>query len=109
MVANPERESSSKRGVGGVKDDLRRIFIGPLPGQYRGLRAILEDDAADCIVVDSMFLGALPLALGPRRGPPRAGLHRRHALRVVQPGHRPLRRGPPARDGTAAPGCATPP
>ena len=36
------------------------------PGQYRDLRAILEDFAADCIVVDSMFLGALPLALGPR-------------------------------------------
>ena len=31
MVANPERESSSKRGVRGVKDDLRRIFVGPIP------------------------------------------------------------------------------
>jgi UDP:flavonoid glycosyltransferase YjiC (YdhE family) len=66
MVANPERESSSKRGVRGVKDDLRRIFIGPIPGQYRDLRAILGAFAADCIVVDSMFFGALPLALGPR-------------------------------------------
>jgi UDP:flavonoid glycosyltransferase YjiC (YdhE family) len=70
MVANPERESSSKRGVRGVKDDLRRIFIGPLPGQCRDLRAILEDFAADCIVVDSMFFGALPLALGPRAARP---------------------------------------
>ena len=70
MVANPERESSSKRGVRGVKDDLRRIFIGPLPGQCRDLRAILEDFAADCIVVDSMFFGALPLALGPRADRP---------------------------------------
>ncbi len=70
MVANPERESSSKRGVRGVKDDLRRIFIGPIPGQYRDLRAILEGDAADCIVVDSMFLGALPFALGPRQDRP---------------------------------------
>ena len=67
MVANPERESSSKRGVRGVKDDLRRIFIGPVPGQYRDLRAILDGFAADCIVVDTMFLGALPLALGPTR------------------------------------------
>jgi MGT family glycosyltransferase len=66
MVANPTRESSSKRGVRGVKHDLRRIFIGPLPGQCRDLRAILRDFAADCIVVDSMFLGVLPLALGPR-------------------------------------------
>ena len=70
MVANPERESSSKRGVRGVKDDLRRIFIGPLPGQCRGLRAILDGFAADCIVVDSMFFGALPLALGPRAARP---------------------------------------
>ena len=66
MVANPERESSHKRGVRGVKDDLRRIFVGPIPGQHRDLRAILDGFAADCIVVDTMFLGALPLALGPR-------------------------------------------
>ncbi len=66
MVANPERESSSNRGVRGVKDDLRRIFIGPVPGQHRDLCAILDGFAPDCIVVDTMFLGALPLALGPR-------------------------------------------
>jgi MGT family glycosyltransferase len=70
MVANPERESSSKRGVGGVKDDLRRIFIGPLPGQSRDLHAILQENEFDCIVVDSMFFGALPLALGPRAARP---------------------------------------
>ncbi len=70
MVANPERESSSKRGVRGVKDDLRRIFIGPIPGQCRDLRVILAEQAVDAIVFDSMFLGALPLALGPRRERP---------------------------------------
>jgi MGT family glycosyltransferase len=70
MVANPERESSSKRGVRGVKDDLRRIFIGPVPGQSRDLHAILDGFAADCVVVDTMFLGALPLALGPRDARP---------------------------------------
>jgi MGT family glycosyltransferase len=70
MVANPERESSSKRGIRGVKDDLRRIFIGPLPGQSRDLRAVLDRFAADCVVVDTMFFGALPLALGPRADRP---------------------------------------
>jgi UDP:flavonoid glycosyltransferase YjiC (YdhE family) len=70
MVANPERESSSKRGVRGVKDDLRRIFIGPVPGQYRDLCTILEEKPADAVVVDSMFLGALPLAFGPREDRP---------------------------------------
>ena len=64
MVANPERESSSKRGVRGVKDDLRRIFIGPIPGQWRDLRGILDDHDPDGVVVDTMFLGALPLVLG---------------------------------------------
>jgi UDP:flavonoid glycosyltransferase YjiC (YdhE family) len=70
MVANPERESSSRRGVRGVKDDLRRIFVGPLAGQCRGLRAILVDFPADCVVVDTMFFGALPLALGPAASRP---------------------------------------
>lgn len=70
MVANPERESSSKRGVRGVKDDLRRIFVGPIPGQHRDLRAVLDGFPADCIVMDTMFLGALPLALGPRDARP---------------------------------------
>ena len=70
MVANPERESSSKRGVRGVKDDLRRIFIGPIPGQSRDLRRILAERPADAVVVDTMFLGALPLALGPREERP---------------------------------------
>jgi UDP:flavonoid glycosyltransferase YjiC (YdhE family) len=70
MVVNPARETASKRGVRGVKDDLRRIFIGPLPGQYRDLRALLQRSPVDCIVVDSMFLGALPLALGPRSNRP---------------------------------------
>jgi UDP:flavonoid glycosyltransferase YjiC (YdhE family) len=70
MVANPERESTAKRGVRGVKDDLRRIFVGPIPGQYRDLRTILDGFPADCVVVDTMFLGALPLGLGPRDARP---------------------------------------
>jgi MGT family glycosyltransferase len=70
MVANPEREASSKRGFRGVKDDLRRIFIGTIPGQFNGLQAILERFPADAVVVDSMFLAALPLALRPRSARP---------------------------------------
>jgi MGT family glycosyltransferase len=64
MVANPEREG--RRGIRGVKDDLRRIFVGPITGQYKDLAAILRDFPADVIVVDTMFFGAWPLALGPR-------------------------------------------
>jgi MGT family glycosyltransferase len=64
MVANPAREGSSTRRIGGLKNDLRRIFLGPMPGQLAGLSDILREFAADVIVFDSMFLGALPLGLG---------------------------------------------
>ena len=70
MVANPEREASSNRGTRGVKDDLRRIFVGPLVGQYADLAQLLTTFPADVIVVDTMFLGAWPLALGPRADRP---------------------------------------
>ena len=39
--------------------------MGRCRGNPADLGAILEVFAADCIVVDSMFFGALPLALGP--------------------------------------------
>ncbi len=70
MVANPEREASSARGVRGVKDDLRRIFVGPLVGQHADLMALLATFPADVIVIDPMFFGALPLALGAREDRP---------------------------------------
>ncbi len=70
MVANPEREAANKRGTRGVKDDLRRIFVGPLTGQYGGLAHIMTTFPADVIVVDTMFFGALPYALGDRADRP---------------------------------------
>jgi hypothetical protein len=97
MVANPDRESSARRGVRGVKDDLRQIFIGPIPGQYRDLQGIVEGFAPDCIVVDSMFFGALPYALGPRTARPAlllltADALRHHQVLVVAPAGRTLAR-----------------
>jgi UDP:flavonoid glycosyltransferase YjiC (YdhE family) len=62
MVVNPDREATSRRGLRGVKADLRDIFLGPLPGQFAGLTEILRDFAADVIVADTMFLGAFPFA-----------------------------------------------
>ena len=67
MVANPDREATSARGVRGVKDDMRRIFVGPLAGQYQGVTGILAGFAADVIVADSMFFGALPWPSVPGR------------------------------------------
>jgi MGT family glycosyltransferase len=66
MVVNPAREAAARRGVRGVKEDLRRIFLDPLPGQFAAINEILRQDAVDVVVVDLMFLGAFPLALRPR-------------------------------------------
>jgi MGT family glycosyltransferase len=66
MVANTDREATSRRGLRGVKADLREIFLGPMPGQFAGLSGILRDFAADVIIADTMFLGAFPVALRAR-------------------------------------------
>jgi MGT family glycosyltransferase len=66
MVLNPDREVAARRGLRGVKEDLRRIFLDPLPGQFAGLSEILRENVADAVVVDTMFLGAYGLAARPR-------------------------------------------
>lgn len=65
MVADPSREANSRRGIRGLKEDLRRFFLDPLPGQFAGVLEILRTFKADAIVADVMFLGAFPLALRP--------------------------------------------
>jgi MGT family glycosyltransferase len=45
---------------------MTRAFFDPVPAQYEGLRQILAEFAADIILVDNMFYGALPMLLGPR-------------------------------------------
>jgi MGT family glycosyltransferase len=70
MRANPERERASTRGISGLKNDLRDIFIGPIAGQLAGISDILRGFAADVVVFDSMFLGALPLGLARRTPSP---------------------------------------
>jgi UDP:flavonoid glycosyltransferase YjiC (YdhE family) len=72
MVANPDREGASTRGIRGLKNDLRHIFIEPMSGQLAGIADILSGFAADVVIFDSMFLGAL--ALGFRRQTPSPGL-----------------------------------
>ena len=104
MVANPERESSSKRGVRGVKDDLRRIFIGPIPGQYRDLRAIL-DRAAGRRHRRGLHVPRRPAARPrPARGQAGARVRRRHAVRRQQPRHGALRRRAPTGEGARVSG-----
>ena len=71
MVANPERETAASGARAGVKDDLRRIFVGPLTGPVpRAGPRSSPTFPADVIVVDTMFLGALPSPSGPRSDRP---------------------------------------
>lgn len=64
LVSNPEREASSRRGLRGVKDDLRRVFIDPAPHQYRDVCRVLSSFTADVVVVDTTFVGIAPLVVG---------------------------------------------
>ena len=45
---------------------IERLFVDTIPTQYRGLKQVLRDFAADVIIGDDMFFGVLPKLLGPR-------------------------------------------
>lgn len=49
---------------------LRHLFADAIASQMRGLRALLDEAPADAIVADMMFLGTIPLLLGPRAARP---------------------------------------
>lgn len=48
---------------------LRRIFVDPVPAQYHDVTEALRATGADAVVVDAMFLGALPILERPTRVP----------------------------------------
>ncbi|MGO4444319.1 glycosyltransferase [Mycobacterium sp. 2YAF39] len=49
------------------RSDVRSTFIAPLAAQYRSLNAAVDSHAADAVLVDLAFTGALPLlATNPR-------------------------------------------
>ena len=45
---------------------LERVFVDTVPAQHEGLQQVLRGFPADIIIVDNMFLGALPMLLGDR-------------------------------------------
>ena len=49
---------------------MRHLFADAIFAQHRGLCDILRGFAADAILVDMMFMGTLPLLLGPRGARP---------------------------------------
>ncbi|WP_213816771.1 glycosyltransferase [Glaciihabitans sp. dw_435] len=57
---------SKYRGLALSQYQVRQTFIVTIPDQYRGLRAILELEQVDAVLVDSMFAGVLPLLSGER-------------------------------------------
>jgi MGT family glycosyltransferase len=53
-----------------LRFDFNSVFIEPVPAQYKALGGLLENFPADLILCDSMFLGTIPMLLGPRRARP---------------------------------------
>jgi len=51
------------------KADVRSTFVAPLSAQYRALANAVEGEAADAVLVDLAFTGALPFVLAPRPRP----------------------------------------
>ncbi|GIJ48207.1 glycosyl transferase [Virgisporangium aliadipatigenens] len=48
------------------------LFVEPMPDQYRALQRLLEEDPQRCLIANTMFLGAMPAAVGaPGRRPRR--------------------------------------
>jgi UDP:flavonoid glycosyltransferase YjiC (YdhE family) len=45
---------------------LERVFVDTVPAQHEGLQQVLRGFPADIIIVDNMYLGALPMLLGDR-------------------------------------------
>jgi UDP:flavonoid glycosyltransferase YjiC (YdhE family) len=59
----PERKSLPP-GPPQLRFDMERIFLDTIPAQFAGLNAILRSFPADLILVDTLFGGTLPFALG---------------------------------------------
>jgi MGT family glycosyltransferase len=67
-VAFPGR--SGKRGVAKLRFDIDNVFINTMPYQAEALDGALARSGADAVLVESAFLGAVPLMLRPREQRP---------------------------------------
>ncbi len=57
------------RGLRLAQYQLRRMFIDPVPTQAQDVADAVQKIDADAVIVDSMFLGALPMLRRPERVP----------------------------------------
>ena len=57
-------------GVEMTRFYLERVFADPLIDQNKGVQKAIEEFTPDVIIVDNLFLGVLPLLMGPRANRP---------------------------------------
>jgi UDP:flavonoid glycosyltransferase YjiC (YdhE family) len=57
-------------GVAMTRFYFERVFADPLVDQFAGIQSVLSEFPADVILADNLFLGVLPLLLGPRSARP---------------------------------------
>lgn len=58
------------RGLAQAQYDIQNIFVATIPAQYRTVRAVLERERIDAVLVDGAFAGVSPLLLSPEPRPP---------------------------------------
>jgi UDP:flavonoid glycosyltransferase YjiC (YdhE family) len=61
----PERDSLPA-GFAGRRLSWKRVFVGRMQEEYRGLKDLLREFPADIILSESMSFATMPLLLGPR-------------------------------------------
>lgn len=67
-VDSAERSKLTERDR--ILHHLKYSFIDPIPDQHRCLQQILKETPVDLIMTSSMYLGCLPILLGPRENRP---------------------------------------
>ncbi|WP_157183117.1 hypothetical protein [Sciscionella marina] len=77
----PQRRELGELAQG--KFDLEHVFLRPIPAQAARIEELLDAEPVDTVVVETMFFGAIPLALQP-------SVPRRNRPRIVAWGSNPL-------------------
>jgi MGT family glycosyltransferase len=69
LAKYPERQEQTP-GMEMIRFDMEHFFLPNIPPQAAGLVKALRDFPADMILAESLFMGTLPLLLGPREKRP---------------------------------------
>ena len=107
MVANPERESSSNRGVRGSRTTCAGSSSGRSPASTATCAPSSTASPPTASSSTPCSSARCPSPSGPARRPAGAGLHRRDALRLEQPRRGAVRRRRSSPAAARCTGCAT--